>query len=195
MRLAGRWYWKWKTNLWLRHFFGKLGRDCIIQRPMLINRPERMFFGDRVVFQPDVRIEVVARKTSRENPRIEIGSDVNIEQGVHIVAQNLIRIGNRVSIGGYSCIVDIDHPYSDVADSRRIGDRWSDDGATTEIGDDCFIGFGSTILPGVKIGKYVIIGTRSVVGKDIPDYSVAAGAPAKVVKRYDHSAKQWVRST
>jgi acetyltransferase-like isoleucine patch superfamily enzyme len=113
---------------------------------------------------------------------------------VHIVAQNLIRIGDRVSIGAFSCIVDIDHPYADIADPRRIGDRYSDDGATVEIGDDSFVGFGSSLLPGTRLGRHVVVGTGSVVRGVIPDYSVAVGSPARIVRRYDQSRSEWVRT-
>jgi NDP-sugar pyrophosphorylase family protein len=53
---------------------------------------------------------------------------------------------------------------------------------STEIGEYTFIGSGSYIMPGVKIGKGCVIGTNSVVTKDIPDYSIAVGSPAKVIK-------------
>ena len=51
------------------------------------------------------------------------------------------------------------------------------------IGSDCFIGGGTTILPGVTIGKGCTVGAASVVTRDIPPFSVAAGSPARVVKR------------
>lgn len=192
IRLARRWYWRWKTEFFYRWAFRSMGKGCLLENPMLLNRPERISLGDRVIVQPGLRLEVVLSNPKRD-ARIEIGSCVNIEQGVHIVGQNLIRIGNRVSISGYSCIVDIDHPYADVNDTRRIGDRYSDDGATVEIGDDCFIGFGATILPGTKLGRYVVVGSRSVVSGIIPDYSVVVGAPARIVKRFDPSSGTWHR--
>lgn len=54
---------------------------------------------------------------------------------------------------------------------------------SVSIGDSCWSGEKSVILPGVAIGKHVVIGASSVVTKDIPDYCVAVGNPAKIIKR------------
>ena len=61
------------------------------------------------------------------------------------------------------------------------------------IGDDVWIGEFVAILPGVTIGKGAVIGTLSVVTKDIPEYSIAVGSPAKAIKTYDFEKKEWVR--
>lgn len=52
------------------------------------------------------------------------------------------------------------------------------------IGDGSWLGFGAVVLPGARIGKHVTIGANSVVTGEIPDYSVAVGSPAKVIRRY-----------
>ena len=59
------------------------------------------------------------------------------------------------------------------------------------VEEGCWIGSRVTLLPGVTIGKKSIIGTNSVVTKCIPSYSIAAGVPAKVIKRFDFSVHQW----
>ena len=56
-------------------------------------------------------------------------------------------------------------------------------GQTVTIGDCSYIGINAIIVGNVKIGKYCVIGANSVVTKDIPDYSVAVGSPAKIIKR------------
>ena len=56
------------------------------------------------------------------------------------------------------------------------------------------LGIGTVVLPNVRIGKNCVIGANSVVTKDIPPYSVAAGAPARVIKQYDPSTKERARS-
>lgn len=59
------------------------------------------------------------------------------------------------------------------------------------IGDQTFIGMHAVILPGVLIGKHCVIGANSVVTDNIPDYSVAVGVPAKVIKKYNWKTGEW----
>ena len=54
-----------------------------------------------------------------------------------------------------------------------------------EIGDYAWIGAGATVLPGVRVGRHAVIGAASVVTKDVPDYAVAVGNPARVIKMLD----------
>jgi maltose O-acetyltransferase len=58
------------------------------------------------------------------------------------------------------------------------------------IGDEVFVGYGTIILPNVRIGSRVVVGAGSVVTRDIPDNSVAAGNPAKVIGTYDDFLKK-----
>ena len=62
---------------------------------------------------------------------------------------------------------------------------------SVKIGKGCWIGARVSILPGVNIGEKAIIGTNSVVTKDIPAYSIAVGVPARVIKKYNQQTKQW----
>ena len=58
------------------------------------------------------------------------------------------------------------------------------------FGESAWIGAGATILPGVRVGKHAIVGAMSVVTKDVPDYAVVVGSPAKVVKMLDETKFQ-----
>jgi acetyltransferase-like isoleucine patch superfamily enzyme len=61
--------------------------------------------------------------------------------------------------------------------------------APVRVGDETLIGMGAVIQPGVTIGKHCVIGANSVATKDVPNYSIAVGAPARVVKRFDNAQK------
>lgn len=88
-----------------------------------------------------------------------------------------MTIGNRVLIGPNVTIITERHDKE--VQSRRDGVVYAQ---PVEIGDDCWIGVGTTILPGVTIGRGTVIGAHSMVIRDIPPMSVAWGAPARVVQ-------------
>lgn len=101
-----------------------------------------------------------------------------------------VTIGNRVNLSQNVVLIGLDHVYQDI--SRGIIEQ----GVTTSpirIGDDTIIGANSVILPGVSIGKHCFIGAACLVNKDIPDYSVAVGNPARIIKQYDPGKKEWTR--
>ena len=117
-----------------------------------------------------------------EDGRIEIG-DFTGASAVVISSRSGVKIGTYCNIGGNVRIFDHDFHALD-ADVRR-GPRGCDDCATKpiNIGDDVFIGAQSIILKGVTIGDRAVIGAGSVVTKDVPADCIAAGNPARVIKR------------
>ncbi|KAJ4423911.1 hypothetical protein N0V82_001497 [Gnomoniopsis sp. IMI 355080] len=119
----------------------------------------------------------------------KVGKDVfieppiNIDYGCNVLVIldcGMVTIGNRVLFGPFVSIFAATHEVG--VQSRRDGVEYA---APVTIGDDCWIGGNVTIMPGVTIGKGCTIGAGSVVTKDIPDFSVAIGSPAKVVKKVD----------
>lgn len=184
-------YYRLKTIVVYRFVFKSLGRRVTIRKPILISNPQCITIGDDVFIRDGLRMEVVLHN-QQQTPALVIGNNTNIEQNVHIICHHRITIGSNVSVTGHCSIVDVTHPYADIADPVKIGARIQDDEACVEIGDGSFIGFGSVILPNVRIGKHVVIGANSVVAHNIPDYSVAAGAPAKLLRRFDHTSGTWI---
>lgn len=183
---------KIKGILIYRLLFKEFGSGSCIRKPQLILNPNFISIGERVFIREGIRLEVV-RSSATRIPELVIGSDTNIEQNVHIVCHSRVRIGSNVSITGNCAIVDVTHPFSDIRDPQKIGARIQDEDSFVEIGDGSFLGFGSVILPNVKIGMHAVIGANSVVTRDVPDYAVAGGNPAVVLKRYDFSKDLWVR--
>lgn len=115
---------------------------------------------------------------------IFIGNDVIINNGSWFSAVNtFIKIGNKVTIAPYVTLICGDHNTSvkgkymfDVKDKRIEDDQ------PIIIEDDVWIGYRAIILKGVKIGQGSIIAAGSVVTKDVPQYSIVGGVPAKVIK-------------
>lgn len=190
--MLGTAYYQIKGMVWYRLIFKRFGQGSYIRKPQLILYPQCIEIGARVSVRDGVRLEAVVADFKRL-PSICIGDDTNIEQNVHIICHSNIRIGTRVSITGHCAIVDVSHPYTDVRDPTRIGLRIKEEQSFVEIGDGTFIGYGAVILPNVRIGQNVVIGANSVVTSDVPDYCVAAGVPAVVLKRYDWDRKEWCR--
>lgn len=89
----------------------------------------------------------------------------------------MVRIGARVLFGPFVSIFAATHETG--VQSRRDGVEYA---MPVVIGDDCWVGGNTTIMPGVTIGRGCTIGAGSVVTRDIPDFSVAVGSPARVVK-------------
>jgi acetyltransferase-like isoleucine patch superfamily enzyme len=183
-----------KTAVFYRALFRKIGRHSRIIRPSLLLNTEFAEVGQHVTIGPDARIELIrSREAARAGlPALTIGDWTNIEQNVHIIAKSSVTIGSRVSITGYCAIVDVDHPYRDVSLAIKIGDRIDPVNRPVSIGDGSFIGMFTLILPGTTIGRHCVIGAGSIVKGNIPDYCVAKGRPAVVIRRYDHAKGEWV---
>lgn len=180
-----------KSVLYYRRVFASFGSGSTLFKPLLLSNPRFIHIGRNVEVGQGVRMEVVVSNAKRI-PELRIGDNVNIEQNVHLVCHSRLIIGNDVSITGHCAIVDVTHPYTDVHDPVKIGSRILDEDSFVEIGNGCFLGFGSLVMPNVRIGKYCIVGAHSVVTKDVPDYSVIGGNPAKVLRRYDDATGEWL---
>ena len=178
--------------LYHRHIFGSFGSGSILYRPVFMSYPEHIYIGNRVSIRPGARLETVVLDPAHP-PRLTIGNQVNIEQNVHLVCSSRITIGDRVSITGNCSIVDTVHPFEDVDNPIKIGYRIDPTPTPVEIGEGSFIGMGTMILPNVRIGKNCVIGANSTVTRSIPDYSVASGSPARVIRRYDWARKEWIK--
>ena len=176
-------WWRWITVVFRRPFFGAIGSKSFIVKPVLITHPRCIYIGDRVGIRQGARLEVIYSRPD-VTPRLSIGSGTNIEQNVHIVCHQRVHIGERVSITANCAIVDVTHPIDPEDPQGKIGARILDEDSWVEIGDGAFLGIGTVVLPKVRIGAGAVIGANSVVTKDIPPYTIAAGAPARVIRTY-----------
>lgn len=110
---------------------------------------------------------------------IILGKNVFINDNCYITSCYGISIGDNVAIGENVSIRDYDHEFSDITvPISSQGLR----GAPIKIGNDVWIGRGVMITSGVTIGKGCIVGANAVVTKDLPDWSLAVGIPARVVR-------------
>ena len=107
---------------------------------------------------------------------LKIGKGVFVNSNLLAMARGGITIGDHARIAANVQLISNNHdPYDlDVLTCKPV-----------EIGDYAWIGAGATILPGVCVGRHAVVGAASVVTKDVPDYAVAVGNPAKVIKMLD----------
>lgn len=166
-------------------FFEHIGKLTYMGKPAFIEGSSNITIGDRVRIFPGVRMEAIG------TGRIEIGSNVAIEQNVHITSDgSRLRIGSGVTITANVFVTNLDHEYQDVScDVMSQGHILKE----TIIGDDCFIGIGAAIQAGTKLGRHCIVGSNAVVRGEFPDNCVIVGIPARVVKKYDSEKKEWIR--
>ena len=179
-----------KTSIYYRHVCAHVGRGSRIYKPLLLSNPRFVTIGERTLIRPGARIEAIVLD-EKSHPAVIIGSNVNIEQNLHLVCSSRIAIGDNVSIAPNCCLLDTSHPYRDVEDPRKIGDRLNTEPTPIQIGENTLIGFGVVILPNVSIGKHCVIGANSTLRRDVPDYCVVAGNPATIILRYDLEHKIW----
>lgn len=112
---------------------------------------------------------------------VRIGRGSEIGERCRIPIANSLEIGEKVLLSPNVYITDCDHEYRNI-DVPVIEQGIVQKGQAVSIGDGSYIGINTVIVGNVKIGKHCVIGANSVVTKDVPDYSVAVGIPARVIK-------------
>ncbi len=123
---------------------------------------------------------------------LQIGDNCAMMDRCFISAANKIMIGKKVLMGSDVMISDNDHGI-DARDARSYGEQ-PITRSEVIIGDECWIGEKACILQGVHIGKRSIIGAGSIVTHDIPEYCIAAGNPARIIKKWNGVTNKWERT-
>lgn len=169
----------------------------IIRFPFDLRGGKYINLGEGLTLGKYCRFEVFPHlMVGDERFKIRFGKNVQINDNVHICAMESVKIGDNVLMASHVFISDNSHgSYAgdeqdsspDIPPTER---KYST--APVKIGDNCWIGEGVIIMPGVEIGYGCIIGAHSVVNSNIPDRTIAVGAPARVVKIWDSVEKHWV---
>lgn len=123
-------------------------------------------------------VNINIQKNTRFSHRCTVGDNSGI--GRYSVLHGPVHIGSNVMMGPNCTIYTQNHAYEDV--SIPMNQQGFSKERPVVIGDDVWIGGQVIILPGVKVGNHSVIGAGSVVTKDVPEYAVVGGNPAKVLK-------------
>lgn len=168
-------------------FFNGFGTGSRILRPRRLNGSHRISLGCNVFINNDSWVETINCFDSE--PEIIIGDGTYIGNSAHIVSTQSIVIGSNVLIADRVHLADYTHGYKDIrvpVIAQPLEKR-----PVVKIGSGSWLGEGVVVI-GASIGRNCVIGANSVVTKDVPDFSVAVGSPAKVIKYYSPNDGKWV---
>ena len=186
-------YHKWKEKLYtflLRKDFGGIGKGCRISPTLHSHDLSGVFLGDYCIIRADAWIGSIKEYAGRQhNGRLEIGDCTSIGYRSHIFAAQLVRIGKHVLMANQVYISDNLHGFEDI--NSPIAWQPLTTPGPVIIEDHVWLGENVCVLPNVTIGKHSVIGSNSVVTKNIPPYSVAVGIPARVIKQYNPDRCIW----
>jgi len=174
-----------RPRLWVRLFVNpfvhKKGRNTIIR------------YNTRMDLLPFKNFEIGSNSIIEDFATINNGvGDVFIGNNTGIGLSNVIigpvKIGNYVMLAQNIVVSGLNHGYEDVNVPPRLQKVVT---RQITIEDNAWIGANCVVTAGVTIGKHSVIGAGSVITKDIPQYSVAVGNPARVIKKYNFETNSW----
>lgn len=175
-------------SFWIRKQFKEIGEDTYFYKKLTLVGAQYIHIKEKTTFGYGCILTAwESYGSQRFSPSIQIGINSHIGEYNHITAINSISIGNGVLTGRWVTITDNAHGKSTyeelclIPHQRKLYSKGS-----VIIEDNVWIGDKVTILPNVRIGESCIIAANSVVTKDIPAFSIAAGIPATIIKTIQH---------
>jgi acetyltransferase-like isoleucine patch superfamily enzyme len=185
---AQKWLWYQQNSLpWnrARIHYEFMRREAFVRWPVHGNvlealREGRLELGPNVLFEPGVWI------TAPGHARIRIGGGSFLNLGVMVASMELVEIGAFCMFANGCFVSDASHRFDDSV--QPITWQGFTSKGPTRIGDNVWCGANVVVTSGVTIGERCVIGANSVVTQDIPPFSIAAGAPARVLKKIEYPA-------
>jgi len=164
--------------------FGSFGRGSVICFPPTAIVNERyIHIGEGTIIGPNATLSagMAPGQQCLSDRVVGIGDRCLLGKGSSVVGHLSIEIGDDVWTGPHVYITDQNHGYEDV--DQPISKQTMPERPVV-IGAGSWLGYGTVVLPGARIGRHVVVGAGSVVVGELPDRCVAAGTPAIVVRRY-----------
>ncbi|PWW06268.1 acetyltransferase-like isoleucine patch superfamily enzyme [Paenibacillus cellulosilyticus] len=167
-----------------------LGENTIIEEGCAMHGSKEIAIGSHVFVRTGAWFNICTDVTG-ERPKIIIGDYCQFNKSVLLSAANRIRIERFAMIGPHSFIMDTQHEYRHIGIPISMQGITETEGATI-IGESTWVGANCVISGPLTIGRGSVIGGNSVVTRDIPDYCVAVGSPARVIKMFDTDTADWI---
>ena len=202
LRLLGSAFVAWRKFQTLcvrRHWLARFraaGRGISIGEGFQAYAPERIRLADGVVLAHRVTLRAMtaypwASPPQSFAPEIVLGPNCFLNNGTQISCARRVEIGANAMLAENVFVADNNHGYRDP--DLPIRAQPLDVPGEVHVGADSWIGANCSIVGNVRIGRHCVVGAKSVVLSDLPDFSVAAGAPARVLRRYDPARREWTR--
>lgn len=168
--------------------FLTFGKNSTIYYPS--NIPDKKFIkiGNNTTILQNSRMQVFNYLTGLK-ANIAVGDNCYICSNLTLLAGANINIGNDVIIASNVLVASENHGIDPESNTPYMNQPLACKEVFIE--DGCWIGEKASILSGVHIGKKCIVATNAVVTKNIPDYSMVAGIPAKIIKKYNFQTHKW----
>lgn len=163
--------------------FAELGPRSVLMPPIRVGGEERVAIGSGVFLGSDSWLQIVDGGQPTDTVVIRIGNNVSFSGHCSITACRSVIIEDGVLIARYVHISDHGHEFS--SPDVPIKDQGIRGCAPVKIKQGAWLGQGVVVCPGVTIGRNSVIGANSVVREDVPDFCVAAGVPARVIRRIE----------
>jgi len=173
-----------------RIILGSFGKNSVLVKPTAIDGPGRIFIENDVIISDGAWLAVVPH-TGNFICKLSIGSNTYIGRFSHIYAVSSIRIGKKVLIADKVYISDNTHSYTNIA--MPVIDQPVVAVNEVEIKEGAWLGENVCII-GASVGRNSVVAANAVVLKDIPDYCVAAGTPAIIIKRFNYETGNWQKT-
>lgn len=190
-----RLYWDFKRlnirGLYYCLRFKKIKFPIIIERGCRFKNLKYLSTERGVIINENVEIFINPKRNEKreETALLTLGKFVRVGRYSSIGCSNNIILKDHVRIGPFVHLTDRNHTYEDI--STPIWKQPISYPGPTIIEEESWIGYGSQIMAGVHIGKHCVVGAGSIVTKDIPDFCLAAGVPAKILKKYNFKTNKW----
>jgi acetyltransferase-like isoleucine patch superfamily enzyme len=175
---------------------GRVGRNVAFGCNLVLRHPHKIDIDDNVVIDDQCCLDAkgttnrgisikrgvfIGRNTilSCKNGNIVVEEDANIGFNVEVFSAATVRVGKKVLIAAYAYLVGGDHLYD------RVDVPVLDQGRTArgiDVGDNVWLGAHVVVADGVRIGRDAVVGAGAVVTSDVPEFHVAAGVPARVIR-------------
>lgn len=153
-----------------------------------IVNPQYVDMGGQVFIDDDVEL-CVNQTMPGVTPKLLIGNRVHFGKMNRIGCDNRIIIEDDVIFAPHVHISDRNHGFEDI--HTPISRQKVTSKGSVVIGAETWLGFGCQVMSGVKIGRHCVIAAGAIVVKDVPDYSVVGGNPAKILKKYNQITNKW----